>query len=174
MDRTNIYIGNNASFCQTLMIDGQEMVSTDREKYLGAKINENVLMSRDTGISNQMIVLKELYFGIYHFEMGLLFRTSQLLNGILFNTEAMSSLTSKHLDMLEECDKQLMRNIFNAEIGKPIESFFIETSTLPSKPGKGGVIGQDDQATNLQTSCRKSAEISPTILMRSEEYTPNL
>ena len=33
--------------------------------------------------------------------------------------------------MSEECDKQLMRNLFNAEIGMPIESFFIETSTLP-------------------------------------------
>ena len=33
--------------------------------------------------------------------------------------------------MLEECDKQLMRNLFNAEIGTPIESFFIETFTIP-------------------------------------------
>ena len=50
------------------MIDGQEMVSTDREKYLGdiisssAKIDETVLMRRDKGIeiSNQiMSVLKE-------------------------------------------------------------------------------------------------------------------
>ena len=41
-------IGNNTSSCPTLMIDGQEMVSTDREKYLGdiisssGQINENV------------------------------------------------------------------------------------------------------------------------------------
>ena len=50
------------------MIDGQEMVSTDREKYLGdiisnsGQIDENVLMRRDKGIeiSNQiMSVLKE-------------------------------------------------------------------------------------------------------------------
>ena len=61
-------IGNNTSSCPTLMIDGQEMVSTDREKYLGdiisssAKIDETVLMRRDKGIeiSNQiMSVLKE-------------------------------------------------------------------------------------------------------------------
>jgi hypothetical protein len=63
--------------------------------------------------------------------MGLLFRTSQLINGILFNTEAMFSITDKHVDLLEDCDKYLMRSLFNAEIGTPIESLFIETSTIP-------------------------------------------
>ena len=52
------------------MLDGHEMVSTDRDKYLGdiisssGQIYENVLMRRDKGIgiSNQiMSVLKEVF-----------------------------------------------------------------------------------------------------------------
>ena len=58
------------------------------------------------GISNDILsILKEVSFGVYHFQMGLLFRTSQLLNGILFNTEALFSITEKQILYLEECDK---------------------------------------------------------------------
>ena len=170
-----MHIGNNASSCPTLMIDGQEMVSTNKEKYLGdiissnAKIDENVLMRRDKGIgiSNQiMSVLKEVSFGIYHFENGLLFRTSQLLNGILFNTEAMFSLSSKHVNMLEECDKQLMRNLFNAEIGTPIESFFIETSTIPLR-----FILQGRRIMYLWTILRKSeSELVKRVFLAMQEF----
>ena len=74
-----------------------------------------------------MSILKEVSFGVYHFEMGLLFRTSKLLNGILFNTEVLFSMTEKHILLLEECNKYIMRSLFNTEMGKPIESFFIET-----------------------------------------------
>ena len=63
--------------------------------------------------------------------MGLLFRTSQLLNGILFNTEALFSITDEHVLLLEDCDKYLLRSPFNAEMGTPIESLFIETATVP-------------------------------------------
>ena len=33
--------------------------------------------------------------------------------------------------LLEDCDKYLMRSLFNVEMGTPIESFFIKTSTFP-------------------------------------------
>ena len=42
--------------------------------------------------------------------MGILFRTSLLINGIMFNTEAMFSLTEKHLKTLEDCDNYLYEN----------------------------------------------------------------
>ena len=58
-----MHIGNKESSCPTLMIDGQEMVSTNQEKYLGdiisssAKIDENVLMrkGKGIGISNKIL-----------------------------------------------------------------------------------------------------------------------
>ena len=135
-----MHIGNNQNLCPSLKIHNQEMSSSNREKYLGdvitsnAKIDENIQMrhNKGIGICNQILsVLKEVSFGVFHFEMGLLFRTTQLLNGILFNTEALFSITEKHVLLLEDCDKYLMRSLFNAEMGNPIESFNIETSTVP-------------------------------------------
>ena len=63
--------------------------------------------------------------------MGILFRTTQLMNGILFNTEAMLGIKDRHINMLEESDKYLMRSLFDTEMGTPLEAFFIETSTIP-------------------------------------------
>ena len=116
------------------------MCSSSKEKYLGdvitcsAKIDENVKLRHDKGmgiVNDVMSILKEISFGYYHFEMGSLFRNSKLLNGILFNTEVLFSITEKHILQLEECDKYLMRSLFNAGMGTPIESFFIETSSIP-------------------------------------------
>ena len=100
------------------------------------KTDQNIKIPHDRGLGiiNQiMSILKEVSFGIYHFEMGLLFRTSLLINGILFNTEVIHNLTEKQIEKLDECDKIFMRKLFGAEAGTPIESFYIETSTLPLK-----------------------------------------
>ena len=116
------------------------MLASSQEKYLGdvitsdAKIDENVKMRQDKGlgISNQiMSILKEISFGQYYFEIGLLLRTSLLLNGILYNTEVLHNLKQKHIDQLEECDKLFMRRLFEAEQGTPIESFYLECSVWP-------------------------------------------
>jgi len=40
-------------------------------------------------------------------------------------------MTNKHIELLEECDKYLLRSLFNAHFATPIEALFIETSTLP-------------------------------------------
>ena len=86
------------------------------------------------GISNGILsTLKEVSFGIYHFQMGLMFRTSLLLNGILFNTEAMFSVTDKHISTLEETDRYLLRQILGTGTETPIESLYIETASLPVK-----------------------------------------
>ena len=53
-------------------------------------------------------ILKEVSFGIYHFKMGLQFRTALLINGILFNTELIHNITDKHVTQMEECDKCLI------------------------------------------------------------------
>ena len=137
-----MHIGNDKTVCPTLKVNEQEMKNSNREKFLGdvitdnAKIDDNLKMRQDKGfgIVNQIVsILKEVAFGTYYFEMGILFRTSLVLNGILFNTEAMFSISKKHLSMLEECDNYLMSSLFSAEMGTPIESFFIETSTIPLK-----------------------------------------
>ena len=74
------------------------MQPSNQEKYLGdvissdAKIDQNIKMRHDKGLGiiNQiMSILKEISFGVFHFETGMLFRTTQLINGILYNTEAL-------------------------------------------------------------------------------------
>ena len=135
-----IHIGKNKCSCPDLMVNDQKMMSSEKESYLGdiitssAKIDENIKMRHDKGIgiANKILsTLQEVSFGVYHFEMGLLFRSSELLNGILFNTDAHFAMSDKHIEQLEECDKYLLRGLFNAGGGTPIESLFIETSTIP-------------------------------------------
>ena len=98
------------------------------------KIDENIKMRHDKGLGivNQIIsILKEVSFGNFHFEIGLLLRITMLVNGILFNTEAMFNIQQKHIDQLEECDKIFMRKLFDSGHGTPIESFYIESSAWP-------------------------------------------
>ena len=137
-----MHVGSDRSLCPQLKIHDEVMRSTEQEKYLGdvvssnTKIDENIKMrhAKGTGINNQIIsIIKEVSFGFYYFEMGLLFRNSMLINGIMFNLEVVHNLTPKHVDILEECDKMFMRNLFESEAGTPIEAFFIETATLPLK-----------------------------------------
>ena len=88
------------------------------------KIDENIKMrhSKGTGINNQIIsIIKEVSFGFYCFEMGLLFRNSLLINGIMFNLEVVHNLTPKHVDLLEDCDKMFMRNLFESEARTPLK-----------------------------------------------------
>ena len=128
--------------CPTLKVHEKEMLSSVKEKYLGdvitndTKMEANIKMRHDKGIgiaNGIMSTLKEVSFGVYYFEMGMLFRTTQLLAGILFNTESMCSITENHISKLEDADKYLLRQLFNTCIGTPIEAFYIELSILPVK-----------------------------------------
>ena len=84
------------------------------------------------GIVNSILsILKEISFGRYYFNIGMMLRTSMLVNGILFSTEALSNISQSNINLLEECDKKLMRKLFEAEQGTPIEAFYLETSAWP-------------------------------------------
>ena len=123
-----MHIGKENSMCPTLKIHNEEMKCSEKEKYLGdvisndTKMEENIKMRHDKGIgiANQILsILKEVSFGVYHFEMGMLFRTSLLVNGILFNTEAMFSISDKQISSLEDCDKYLLRKLFDTDSKTP-------------------------------------------------------
>jgi hypothetical protein len=45
--------------------------------------------------------------------------------------EVLHGVKNYHLDIIEENDKILFRNIFNSPQGTPLEAFFLETSTIP-------------------------------------------
>ena len=123
-----------------LLVKDKVMINSKREKYLGdiltsdAKIDINVLerCNKGIGIANQIVsILKEVSFGFYYFEMGLLFRSSMLINGILCSIEALYGLKKNHIEQLEQCDRMLMRRLFNCKSTTAIESYYLETNCWP-------------------------------------------
>ena len=161
--------------CLQLNVDDIVMLNTKQEKYLGdvvssnTKIDENLKMRHDKGVGiiNQITsLLKEVSFGFYYFQMGLLFRNALLLNGILFNTEVIHGLTDKHIEILEECDKMFMRNLFESGAATPIETFYTETSTLPLK-----FILMGRQLMYYHTLLRKSeSELVKRVFIAQREF----
>ena len=60
------------------------------------------------GIVNSiMSILKEITFGQFYFEVAMMLRTSLLVNGMLFNLEAIGNISSNHINILEDCDKKI-------------------------------------------------------------------
>ena len=115
-------------------------LSSSSKKYLGdvisssGEIDANVQMRHDKGlgiINYIMSILKEISFGQFYFEIAMMLRTSMLVNGLLFSIEAINSLSTNHINLLEDCDKKLIRRIFEAEQGTPVETFYLETSAWP-------------------------------------------
>ena len=111
-----------------------------KQKYLGniltsnAKLEENILsrFNKGIGLVNEiMSTLKEVSFGYYHFEIGLLYRNSKLVNGILCSIEALYGLKTTDVEKLEKCDHDFFRQLFRSGAGTPIESFYLATNTLP-------------------------------------------
>ena len=118
-----MHVGKNNSCCPSLNVHGKEMKRTNQEKYLGeiltsdAKIHKNIQerYNKGIGIGNHIIsMLKEVSFGVYYFEMALLFRNSMLINGILCSIESVYGFINTHIEQLERCDRILMRKIFNS------------------------------------------------------------
>ena len=135
-----MHVGNERPECPALKVQSKHMLIISSEKYLGdilandGKIEENLKArnSKGIGIKNQIMgLLKEISVGQFFFEMAMLFRTSQLINGTMYNMESLHGIKAKHLDTIEECDKFLMRELFECPQGTPIEAFYMETSAIP-------------------------------------------
>ena len=135
-----MHIGKNTSCCPKLTIEQKPMLTSNREKYLGdilssdCKINSSIQerYNKGIGISNQIIsILKEISFGQHYFEMAALFRQSMLINSILCNSEVLYGLNKSHIETLESVDVYFWRNVFSSMVSTPIESYYIETNTLP-------------------------------------------
>ena len=109
-----MHVGGSKVFCPKFSVQAEEMLTSSSEKYLcdilvdTCKIVKNLRSrrSKGVGIINQiMSLLKEISFGSYYFQMALMFRNSQLINGNLYNMEALHGVKNYHLDIIEENDK---------------------------------------------------------------------
>ena len=135
-----MHVGKFKNTCPTLYVHGKEMLKTDKEKYLGnilsssTKLDENILtrFNKGIGLVNQIIsTLKEVSFGFHFFEIGILFRNSKLINGILCSIETLYGLNITHVEKLEQCDHTFFRQLFKSGAGTPTESFYLATNSLP-------------------------------------------
>ena len=129
-----MHVGKNKTCCPVLQVRDEIMLTSEREKYLGdiisssCKIDENIEERYNKGIG---IANKIISFGHYYFQMAILFRQSMLINGIMCNGEVIYGVSKTHIETLEAVDKYFWRKVFGAPISTPIESFFIETNTIP-------------------------------------------
>ena len=105
-----MHVGNDKLICPSLKVQSEDMHTTSSEKYLGdilandGRIEENLKLrnSKGIGIKNQIIgLLREISFGEFFFEMAMLFRNSQLINGTMYNMEALHGIKKKHIDTIE-------------------------------------------------------------------------
>ena len=133
-----MHFGQKSHLYPALKVHNSEMVESDKQKFLGDlytsdnRIDENILMKHHKGIgiaNNIMTIVKHISYGFYSFEIALILRNSLLINGILYNVEALFTLNKKHIKQLEDCDKYLMQLLFNCSTSAPIEGYYIETST---------------------------------------------
>ena len=76
-------------------------------------------------------ILQEIPLGNYRVDIGLKLRQALLLNGVLFNSEAWHSVTSKDLDALSKADESLLRSILQCHSKTPREFLYLETGTIP-------------------------------------------
>ena len=116
------------------------MNSVENERYLGdilsndSKINLNIQDRQNKGLGyvNQiMSMLKEISFGVYHFSMAIMFRTTILLNGMLCSSEALHGIKNTHIEQLESVDTFLFKSVFQSPFSTPIAAYYLETGAIP-------------------------------------------
>ena len=131
--------GKNSCECLELKVHGKEMKLTENEKYLGDKLSsdgKNELNIEDRcnkglGIKTQALgLLKEISLGNNYFEIGLMLRDSNLINGMLFNSEAWYNLTKSQVEKLEKIDELYLRSLLEAHSKTPLEALYIETGKI--------------------------------------------
>ena len=136
-----MHIGNNSKqLCPLLEVHGVQMKTSEKETYLGnllttdGKLDQNIKerFNKGVGKTNEIIsILREVSFGPHYFETAVLFRNSILMNSMLCSTEALLGLTQSHVEKLEQVDQIFFRRLCEVPRCTAIESFYIETSSIP-------------------------------------------
>ena len=138
----NMHIGRNKNKCENLKIHEKQMLSTDKQKYLGDMIcssgnnNANIKDRRNTGfsaISQIKAMISEISLGKFCIEIGLIMRDSIFLSKMLLNSEVWHSLTKCQIEDLEKVDRVLLRHILNAHSKTAIEWLYVDTGRLDLK-----------------------------------------
>ena len=128
-----LHIGKKKEDCSVLYAEGTEMKLVNEEEYLGeiltkdANIDANIEKRVKKGIgliSPVIAIIKEVSLGRHYFDIGLLFRNSNIINGILTNSEVWYGVRKKHVEQLEKIDEMYIRKLFSAHSKTPIEALY--------------------------------------------------
>ena len=121
-------------------IGNVKMKETSDQKYLGDIISndgkniKNMQARHNKGnsvITYIMLLLEELCFGKYYFEVAIVLRNAIFLSSIIFNSEAWYNMTNNDIDMLESVDEQLLRRILDAPVTTAKEMLYLELGVIP-------------------------------------------
>ena len=136
-----MHVGKKDKYlCPVLKVHGSEILTSDKENYLGdilttdGRIDQNIIdrYNKGMGKTNEiMSILQEVSFGPHSFQMAILFRESILLSSMLGSSEVLYGITKTHIEKLEQADRIFFRRLFEVPNCTAIESFYLETSTIP-------------------------------------------
>lgn len=84
------------------------------------------------GINSSLIsLLKHVSLGSHYFKIGLLFRETNLIDGIMTSMEVVHGLTKIQIEKLENVDEIYLRKLFDAHSKVAKEALYIETGKIP-------------------------------------------
>ena len=138
----NIHIGNKASRikCPEKKIYCDIMKESEKEKYLGdfltTKANSKDTIAakkaRGYGILGEIgAILRDIPFGNWRTQIGLLLRKAWFLNSCLANSEVWVGISDSDKKDLEIIDHKILRVILGSQAKVPVEMLYLETSELP-------------------------------------------
>ena len=135
-----LHIGSNESIYPDMIVHGEAVRNSKREKYLGdiiasngsAKPNLAKRMSRGWGrVSEILGLVKEAPLGYRRITAGLLFRKSLLINTMLFNSEAWHNITDSQIEAFEKIDEALIIGLVSGHSKLPLLAIYLETGQVP-------------------------------------------
>ena len=137
---SRIHIGKSRDECHVVKVHDEKMKNSESEKYLGDFISHDG--KHDATMSNRIqraysylseirALLTDMPFGKRRLQIGLMLRDAMFVNGVLFNSEAWSSINHKHIEEIETIDRTLMRFLVGAHAKTPSEILYLETATIP-------------------------------------------
>ena len=135
----NMHVGPKKEDCPQLKIHDSLMKTTETQKYLGeiisssGKNSENIKERCKTGyksISEIKSLIKEVSFGKFEIQIGLIMKDSIFMSKMLLNSEVWHSVTKSQIEELEVIDRILLRYILNGHSKTGLEWLYADTGKL--------------------------------------------
>ena len=135
-----MHVGKENDNCPTPSVHGCEMEKVEEDLYLGDivasngknKSNIESRISKGIGAISRITYMMEIAaFGNHTIEIGLMLRTSILINTMIFNGEIWYNLTSKDVKELDNVDRMYLNQLLECKVTTPKEAAFLELAIMP-------------------------------------------